>query len=142
MRAERVELEVVRTTTSAHTESGERELGAIVTHMWENAETLVRAELDLGLKEIDIRVDKLKRGLLLGTISGAVLYAGVLTLIASIVMGLSKVMEPWAAALVVGALVTGIGTYLLKRGEQEAEEAVKPDEHLHRTTRAMKEAVK
>jgi len=28
------------------------------------------------------------------------------------------------------------------RGEKKGEEAVKPDEHLHRTTRAMKEAFK
>jgi len=146
MRAERVELEVVRTPSSE--ESGERpvaserELSAIVTHMWENAETLVRAELDLGLKELDIRVDKLKQSLLMASIGGAVLYAGVLTLVATIVIGLSKVMEPWIAALIVGVLVTGVGAAMCMRGEKKGEEAVKPDEHLHRTTRAMKEAFK
>jgi len=123
-------------------QEGERELSAILTNMWENGEVLVRQEMDLGLKEIDIRVDKLKQSLLMGTIGGATLYAGILVLLASIVLGLSKVMEPWLAALIVGAVVTGVGTVLVTRGEAKAEEAVKPDEHSHRTVRAMKEAIK
>jgi len=146
MRAERIELEVVRTPASEASGErpfgNERELSAIVTHMWENAETLVRAELDLGLKELDIRVDKLKQSLLMATIGGAVLYAGVLTLVATIVIGLSKVLEPWIASLIVGVLVTGVGAVMCMRGEKKGEEAVEPDEHLHRTKRAMKEAFK
>lgn len=122
--------------------SGERDVGAIVAHVWENAEKLMRQELELGLAELDRRVDKLKIGLTSAVIGGAVLYAGVLCLLAAVVLGLSNVMAPWLAALIVGGIVTGAGAFMGKFGGDKALEAAKPDEHLHRTTRAMKEAIK
>ena len=131
-----------RTSEPPLTTSGEREVGKIVADVWENAEKLVRQELELGLAEIDRRVDKLKVGLLMATIGGAVLYAGVLALISALVLGLATVMAAWAAALLVGVVVTGIGGFMSLRGEQQTEESVKPDEHLNRTVRAMKEVVK
>jgi len=139
----RTELDVARNPQPEPVSvSRERELGAIVADMWENGEKLVRQELELGLAELDIRVDKLKQSLLMATLGGATLYAGILVLLAAVVLGLSKVMEPWLAALIVGGLVTGAGTTLVLRGESKAVEAVKPDEHSHRTVRAMKEAIK
>lgn len=137
---------VVEPLTDSHERplprGSERELGAIVTHMWENAEMLLRQEVELGLAELERRTDKLKQSLLMATIGGATLYAGILVLLAAAVFGLAKVVEPWLAALIVGGIVTGIGATLVLRGETKGEEAVKPDEHLHRTTRAMKEAIK
>jgi hypothetical protein len=129
-------------TEDSLTTSRERELGAIVSDMWINAEKLLRQEVELGLAELSLRADKLKQGLLSATIAGAFLFAGFLTLLATVVLGLSKVMEPWLAALIVGGLVTGVGVTLLLRGEQKTVQAVTPDQHLHRTTRAMKEAIK
>jgi hypothetical protein len=122
--------------------SHERELGAIVSDMWINAEKLLRQEVELGLAELSLRADKLKQGLLSGAIAGAFLFAGFLTLLATVVLGLSKVMEPWLSALIVGALTTAVGVTLGLRGEHKTVQAVTPDEHLHRTTRAMKEAIK
>lgn len=122
--------------------SGEREVGKIVADVWENAEKLVRQELELGLAEIDRRVEKLKVGLMTAAIGGAVLYAGVLVLLAAVVMGLGTVMAPWLAALIVGVLVTGAGAFMSQRGTHKAESAAKPDEHLSRTVNAMKEVVR
>ena len=124
------------------TTSSEREVGAIVADVWENAEKLVRQELELGLAELDRRVDKLKIGLVTAAIGGAVLYGGVLVLLAAVVLGLSEVMAPWLAALIVGGVVTAIGAAMGMGGGNKAAEAAKPDEHLHRTARAMKEVVK
>lgn len=121
--------------------SQERELSAIVSNVWLNAEKLLRQEVQLGLAELSQRADKLKQGLLTATITGAFLLAGVLTLLAAVVLGLSKVMEPWLSALIVGGLVTGVGVTLLMR-EQKHEPAVGRDEPGHRTTRIMKEAIK
>ncbi|MET0343901.1 MAG: phage holin family protein [Polyangiales bacterium] len=122
--------------------SNQRELGAIVADVWENAEKLVRQELELGLSEIDRRVEKLKTGVTIAVIGGAVLYAGILVLLAALVLGLSNVMEPWLAALIVGAVVTGAGWTMSQRGGSKAAESTQPDEHLHRTVGAMKEAIK
>jgi fatty acid desaturase len=122
--------------------SSQRELGAIVADVWENAEKLVRQELELGLSEIDRRVDKLKTGLTVAVIGGAVLYAGILVLLAALVLGLSNVMAPWLAALIVGGIVTGVGATMSQRGGHKAADATQPDQHLHRTVGAMKEAIK
>lgn len=124
------------------TTSSQREVGAIVADVWENAEKLMRQELELALAELDRRVDKLKVGLITATIGGAVLYGGILVLLAAAVLGLSTAMAPWLAALLVGVVVTGIGAVMSQRGGHKAGESAKPDEHLHRTVRAMKEAVK
>lgn len=129
-------------STDTLTTSGQRELGAIVTDMWENAEKLVRQELELGLAEIDRRVDKLKKGLVTAAIGGAVLYAGILVLLAAVVLGLSNVMAPWLAALIVGGVVTAVGATMSQRGGHKAAESAQHDQHLDRTVRAMKEAVK
>jgi hypothetical protein len=132
----------VVTSHESLTVSSQRELGAIVADVWENAEKLVRQELELGLAELDRRVDKLKIGLATAAVGGAVLYAGVLFLLAAVVLGLSEVMAPWLASLIVGGVVTGIGAAMGKGGSSKAAESAKPDEHLNRTVRAMKEAVK
>lgn len=120
----------------------DREVGAIVADVWENAEKLVRQELELGLAEIDRRVQKLKLATASAAIGGAVLYGGVLVLLAAMVLGLSNVMAPWLAALIVGVVVTGIGAAMSGLGKKKATEAVESDEHLHRTTEAMKEIAK
>ena len=122
--------------------SGERELGAIVADVWENAEKLVRQELELGLSELDRRVDKLKVGLLTATLGAAVLYAGVLLLLLAVVFGMSEAMPPWLAALIVGGVVTALGAVMSQRGGHKTSEAAQPDQHLDRTVRAMKEAIK
>lgn len=142
----RPRLELARTPAPAPGDetmtSGEREVGKIVADVWENAEKLVRQELELGLAEIDRRVEKLKVGLMTAAIGAGVLYAGVLVLLAAVVMGLATVMAPWVAALVVGVIVTGAGAFMSQRGTQKAESAAKPDEHLERTVHAMKEVVR
>ena len=120
----------------------DRELGAIVADVWQNAETLMRQELELALSELDRRVDKLKVGLTTAAIGGAVLYAGILILLAAVVLGLSTVMAPWLSALIVGGIVTGIGATMHQRGGAKAAESTQNDEHLQRTLGAMKEAVK
>ena len=47
---------------------------------------------------------------------GLVLYAGALALIATAIIALAEVMEPWLAALIVGVLVTALGGFLLYYG--------------------------
>lgn len=102
---------------------GEPEVGAVLAHMWENGEKLARQEIALGLAELQLRADKLKKGLLAGVIFGAVYNAGILLLLAALVLGLSEVMAPWLAALIVGVLTLGTAYAMQKRAAQQAEQA-------------------
>jgi len=123
--------------------SQEREVGAIVADMWENGEKLVRQEIDLGLAELQIRADKLKASLLEGAIMGAIYNAGAMVLLAAVVLGLSEVMAPWLAALLVAVASIGTGYTLQWRAKQNAIQAVADTENprTQRTVEAMKEGL-
>jgi VIT1/CCC1 family predicted Fe2+/Mn2+ transporter len=99
----------------------DREVGAIVAHMWENGEKLARQEVALALAELKVRTDKLTSTLITGAITGAVYNAGVLLLLAAAVLALSEQMAPWLAALIVGVFALGVG-YMLQRRQQNPKE--------------------
>lgn len=125
------------------TVSGEREVGAIVADMWENGEKLLRTEVALGLAELQVRADKLKKSLVDGALTGAVYNAGMLVLLAAAVLGLSEVMAPWLAALIVGVAAVAGGYALQKRAAENGREAVKDldNPRTQRTVKAMKEGL-
>jgi hypothetical protein len=110
----------------SRTSADERAIGQVVTDLWEKAETLVRQEMRLGIAEAEEKVDllkaeldgrlaKMKLEIAVKAIGGGVATGGALALVACIVLLLSQVMVPWVAALVTGAVITGIGIALLKR---------------------------
>ena len=74
---------------------------------------LVRNEVALAKAELSESSMRAKAGVvaLIGAVS--TLLAGSLALVAAVVLGLSKVMEPWLAALVVGVVITAVGLLLL-----------------------------
>lgn len=121
----------------------EREVGAIVADMWENGEKLVRQEIALGLAELQVRADKLKASLLEGAIMGAIYNAGAMVLLAAVVLGLSEVMAPWLAALLVAIAALGTGYFLQYRAKQNAIQAVADTDNprTQQTVEAMKEGL-
>lgn len=136
--AERPRTLPARVAPAQLTQSGERELSSIVTDMWENGEKLARQEVALALAELKVRTDKFTTTLVQGAITGAVYNAGVLVLLAAVVLGLSEVMAPWLAALIVGVLALGAGYALQKNAAQRAID--KEKERTQATTgSAMKE---
>lgn len=100
-----------------------RSIGQLVSDLSEQTSRLVRAELDLAKAEITAKAQKLGIG------AGLLAAAGVLALyvlaaaITTAILGLSTVLDPWLAALIVTLvllLVTGVlafvGIRLVKRG--------------------------
>ena len=124
----------------------ERPVGEIIGELWENTEKLVRQEMELGLAELDRKATRLKADVTMAAVGGSVLYAGVLTLVAAVVLLLSKAVDPWLAALIVGVAVSGIGFMLVQRGKKDMESVdLKPEQTIRsveRTAHTFKEAVK
>ena len=100
-----------------------RSIGQLVSDLSEQTSRLVRAEIDLAKAEIQAKAQKLGIG------AGLLVAAGVLGLyvlaaaIATAILGLSTVLAPWLAALIVTVfllLVTVVlalvGIRQLKRG--------------------------
>lgn len=102
-------------TAPAAPSSEERPIGVILTDLWEKAETLLRQEKTLALTEAEEKVRQLKGELAAYALAGAVLFAAGLVLASALVLLLSKAMDPWLAALLVGVVLGGGGYALLQR---------------------------
>lgn len=96
-----------------------------VTHLlrqlMDDVTTLLRKELALATSEISHSVEEAKRGAGGLVSGGAVLYAGLIFLLASATLGLSEVMPGWAAALIVGGVVALIGFGMVQAGKKKLE---------------------
>ena len=78
--------------------------------------TLLRQELALATAEVARSMRVLLTGAASLAVGGAVLYTGLLAMLAAAVLGLATVLHPWLAALVIGAAVTVIGIVLVSIG--------------------------
>lgn len=119
-------MEPLRTRGAPDQPGEERPVGAIMAELWRHTETLVQQELQLGIAHLERRTAELKASLLAATLSGALLYAGLLAMVAAVIMLLAKVIDPWLSALIVGAVLGGVG-YLLMPARRALEE---PDSNL------------
>lgn len=99
---------------------------------------LVRNQVALAKAELAESSTRAKSGVvaLIGAVS--TLLAGSLTLVAAIILGLSKVIEPWLAALVVGAAITAVGFFLLHGARKRL---VPPHLEIDRTRAAVRHDV-
>jgi hypothetical protein len=93
----------------------ERPLNEIVVELWENTEKLIRQELALASSEIDTKLDRAKKEGAMFAASGVILHAGLLTLIAALVLLLGNAIDLWLSALIVGVVVGGVGYALSRR---------------------------
>jgi hypothetical protein len=80
--------------------------------------TLFRQEVSLATAEVTTALTKLFTGALSIAAGGAMLLGGFLVLLASAVLGLALVVEPWLAALIVGAVVSIIGFIMVYAGSK------------------------
>ena len=92
---------------------------------------LFSKELALAKAELQASLTTLKAGIA-GVAGGAiVLLAGFIILLMSAVYGLSMVMAPWLAALIVGVVVMIVGFAMLQSGKKQFEPSnFKPDRTL------------
>jgi uncharacterized membrane protein YqjE len=133
-------------TERSDASGSERPLRNIIAELWENTEKLVRQEMELASAELDQKAERLKRDLLLATIGGSVAYAGLLALVAALILLLAQGIAAWLSALIVGAVVSSIGYALLQRGKKAMQpKHTIPEQTIssvQRTAYAFKEAAK
>jgi len=122
-------------TTTSDFRSGER-MGPrnIEARDYESTPSLLRRLVDdigmLFAQEVELLKAETSRsigGMKAATVSiamgGAVLFLGLLFLLLAAVYGLSNVVDPWLAALIVGGVVTLIGAIMLATGRSKLEPA-------------------
>ena len=98
-------------------------LGDLLGDLATNMSNLVRQEVALAKVEITQKATYVGRNVGYLVIGGAVAYAALLAIIAAIIMLLAKVLPHWGAALIVGAVVGGIGWMLIGKAMMALQQA-------------------
>ncbi len=99
------------------TDSGERSLGDLFGDLSRETSTLVRQEVTLAKAELTRTATQVGKEVGVLAVGGAIAYAGLLALLAAVVLGLVAFgLPPWLAALIVGVVVAGGGYALVRRG--------------------------
>jgi len=101
----------------------EPSLGELFASLARDTGNLVRQEVQLAKTEMTQKVTGLGRDAGMIGAGGAVAYAGLLTLIAALVLGLGEFIPLWLSALIVGLVVVAIGYFLIQRGRNGLSQA-------------------
>jgi uncharacterized membrane protein YqjE len=107
-------------------ELSDRSVGDLVQRLSEQTATLVREEIRLAQAELE---EKGKRaGMGAGMFGGAGLVAlyGVGALMAAAILLIGTAVEPWLAAVIVGAALLAVGGLLALTGKKQVERATPP----------------
>lgn len=108
----------------------------VLVELWQNMEKLMRQEVALATAELDLKAQRLKAELIASAAGAALILAGSLALVATVVLLLDLIMPAWTAALITGAASAGGGYALLKSNKPSLAEA-KPE----RTIRSLEKDI-
>lgn len=115
--------------------NGPRETAPVTTHgighqfveLSQETVALIGGEVALARAEMNEKITQVEQGVAAGLSGGAILYAGLLVLLAAAVLGLALVMAAWLAALIVGGVVAVIGAISLATSRKKlSKQALKP----------------
>jgi len=93
-------------------------LGELFANLSRETTTLVRQEIQLAKTEMTQKASRLGKDIGFLVVGGAVIYAGVLAILAALIMLLAMVIPAWLSALVVGGIVAGIGYGMVQKGRE------------------------
>ncbi len=97
--------------------SDERSLGELFGDLARETSMLVRQEVQLAKTEMTQKASAVGKDIGFLAVGGAIAYAGLLALIATLIIILGTIGLPWwLAALIVGVIVAGAGYALVQKG--------------------------
>jgi Putative Actinobacterial Holin-X, holin superfamily III len=94
----------------------DRSLGELFSELAQDTSTLVRKEVQLAKTEMSQKVSRVGKDVGFLAVGGAVAYAGLLAVLAGVIVLLGQVIPMWLSALLVGLVVAGVGYFLVRRG--------------------------
>ena len=94
----------------------DRSLGELFSELAQDTSTLVRQEMTLAKTEMSQKASRVGKDVGFLAAGGAVAYAGLLAILAAVIILLNDVMPLWLAALLVGLVVAAVGYFLVRRG--------------------------
>ncbi|CAA9475414.1 MAG: hypothetical protein AVDCRST_MAG12-1120 [uncultured Rubrobacteraceae bacterium] len=94
----------------------DRTLGELFSELAQETSTLVRQEVNLAKTEVSQKASRVGKDVGFLAAGGAVAYAGLLAILAAIIVVLDTFLPLWLAALLVGLVVAAVGAFLIKKG--------------------------
>lgn len=95
----------------------ERSLGELFAELSRETGVLVRKEVELATTEMTAKAKEAMADAGITAAGGALAHAGLLVLLAAIVIGLTQLgVQPWLSALIVALATMGVGYMLVNRG--------------------------
>lgn len=94
-----------------------RSLGEMFADLSRDTRTLIQQEIQLARTELAQNVSRMTGSVTMIVAGGLIAYGGLLAIVAAVVLALIAVgLAPWAAALLGGVVIAGIGYGLLRAG--------------------------
>jgi formate hydrogenlyase subunit 4 len=94
----------------------DRSLGDLIAELSRETGVLVRKEIELARLELSTKAKQAGRDVGMAAVGGALAYAGLLVLLAAIVIGIVQLgVTPWLATLIVALAAIAIG-YMIVSG--------------------------
>jgi len=94
----------------------DRSLGELFSELAQETSTLVRQEVQLAKTEMGQKASRVGKDVGFLAAGGAVAYAGLLAILAGVIVLLGQVIPMWLSALLIGLVVAGVGYFLVRRG--------------------------
>jgi len=91
----------------------ERSIGELFSELANETSTLIRQEVALAQVEITQKASTAGKNVGYLAVGGFVGYAGLLAIIAGVIMGLSYFIPAWLAAIIVGAIIAVVSYVLV-----------------------------
>jgi hypothetical protein len=107
----------------------DRSIGELLAQLSQETAELVRREVQLAEAEMTQKAYRAGKNAGFVAAGGAVAYAGLLAIVAGMIMLLGRSRRPWLSAFFVGLSVAGVGSLLVLKGlEALRQEGVVPRE--------------
>ena len=95
-----------------------RSLGELFAELSRESTTLVRQEIALAKTEMIQKATRVGKDIGFLVVGGAVVYAGILAIMAAVILLLAAVIPSWLSALLVGVIVAGVGYGMVQKGRE------------------------
>jgi uncharacterized membrane protein YqjE len=106
--------------------TGDEPLGALVHRLTEQVPELIRSELKLAQAELKEKGKRAGIGAGAFGVAGLLALYGVACLLAAAIIALALAVEPWLAALIVGAVLLAAAAVAALAGKKSVEHATPP----------------
>ncbi len=120
----------------------DRSLGELFAELTKETTTLVRQEVQLAKTELSQKATEAGKDVGFLGAGGALAYAGLLAIIAGIVLALGELIPLWVSALLVGLVVAAIGYFLVRKGLNALKQGALVPEQTIQTLKEDKEWAK